>query len=243
MGYGNASWYNSSFDEMGELRPEYMSRMKKILDRAEELGMVPILGLFYFGQDQFLEDDDAVIKATKNAINWLHDHGYRNILIEVANECDNNSYDREIIKAPQIYKLINLVKSIEREGHRYPVSASFNGNRLPHPKVVEVSDFILIHGNAVHDPARITEMVQLTRQMKEYRPMPIVFNEDDHFDFDQDENNMSSAIRSYASWGYFDYRMDGESFEDGYQSVPVDWSISSDRKKAFFSKLKEVSGF
>lgn len=243
MGYGNAGWYNSSFDEKGELRPDYMFRMKKILDWADELGMVPIIGLFYFGQDQYLEDDKAVINATKNAINWLHDQGYRNILIEIANECDNKAYDREIIKAPNIHKLINLVKSIERDGVRYLVSTSFNGNQLPHPNVVEASDFILLHGNGVKDPARITEMVILTRGMEEYRPMPVVFNEDDHYNFDQVENNMFSAIRSYASWGYFDYRRDGESFENGYQSVPVDWRISSDRKKAFFSKLKEITGF
>ena len=36
--------------------------------------------------------------------------------------------------------------------------------------------------------------------------------------------------------------MAGESFDDGYQSVPVNWGISSPRKKAFFEKLKEVTG-
>ena len=37
--------------------------------------------------------------------------------------------------------------------------------------------------------------------------------------------------REYASWGYFDYRMKGEGFDDGYQSVPVNWGISSPRKR------------
>jgi hypothetical protein len=242
VGYGNANWYNSTFDSQGELRPAYLSRMKKILDRAEALKMVPIVGLFYFGQDQFLKDDQAVIRATENAVDWLLEQGYRNILIEVANECDNNAYEREIIQASRIHELINLVKSREKDGFRYLVGASHNGNRLPQPNVVEASDFILIHGNGVEEPGRITEMVEQTRQMQAYRTMPIVFNEDDHFDFQREENNMVNAIRSYASWGYFDYRMDGESFEDGFQSVPVDWTINSERKKAFFNKLKEITG-
>ncbi len=54
-------------------------------------------------------------------------------------------------------------------------------------------------------------------------PMPILFNEDDHYDFDTLTNNFRAAIDEYASWGYFDYRMKGESFDDGYQSVPVNW--------------------
>ena len=47
MGYGNKNWYNSAYDEAGELKPDYMARLKKILDKADALGMAPILGLFY----------------------------------------------------------------------------------------------------------------------------------------------------------------------------------------------------
>jgi hypothetical protein len=36
--------------------------------------------------------------------------------------------------------------------------------------------------------------------------------------------------------------MEGEGFDEGYQSVPVNWSISSQRKRGFFSLLKEMSG-
>ena len=46
--------------------------------------------------------------------------------------------------------------------------------------------------------------------------MPVLFNEDDHYGFDQPTNNMVAAIQAFASWGYFDYRRDGEPFEDGH---------------------------
>jgi hypothetical protein len=36
--------------------------------------------------------------------------------------------------------------------------------------------------------------------------------------------------------------MKDEGFDEGYQSVPVNWSISSDRKKGFFNKLEEITG-
>lgn len=235
-------WENNAFNADGSLRDAYMKRLEKILDKANEIGMVPIVGLFYFGQDERLLDDDAVRNAVDNAVTWILEKGYENVLIEIANECNNRGYQREIIKQENTHALINQAKGITKNGKRLLVATSFNGNTLPPGNVVEVSDYILIHGNGVHQPERITEMVQLVRAMPEYRPMPIVFNEDDHFDFDQPMNNMIAAFQSRASWGYFDYRMKDEGFVDGYQSVPVDWGINSERKKAFFGKLKEITG-
>ncbi len=116
MGYGNKGWHNSAYEANGDLRPAYMNRLKKILDKADALGMAPMLGLFYFGQDQFLEDDAAVISATENVIDWLFEQGYRHVLIEVANEYDNRAYDRDIIKADRIHELTKLIQGKEKEG-------------------------------------------------------------------------------------------------------------------------------
>jgi len=204
--------------------------------------MIPIVGLFYFGQDQLLYDDEAVRKAVDNAIAWILDKDYEHILIEIANECNNRKYDREIIKQENVHQLINQVKGITKNGRRLLVATSFNGNTIPPGNVVEVSDFILIHGNGVDQHERITEMIEMVRAMPEYKTMPIVFNEDDHFDFDKPMNNMLAAFKAHASWGYFDFRMKDEGYENGFQSVPVDWGITSERKKAFFGKLKEITG-
>ena len=74
--------------------------------------------------------------------------------------------------------------------------------------------------------------------------MPILFNEDDHFHFDQPVNNMVASVQEYAGWGFFDYRLKGETdYKEGYQSVPVDWGIRSERKKGFFGLLKEMTGY
>ncbi|MGI6566229.1 MAG: hypothetical protein ACOX3I_02705 [Limnochordia bacterium] len=84
---------------------------------------------------------------------------------------------------------------------------------------MSVSDFVLIHGNGVEDPNQIAEMVETVRLMPEYRaPMPILFNEDDHFDFEKDKNNMMSAINAYASWGFLE--CGDNNYRDGYQSPP-----------------------
>ena len=72
--------------------------------------------------------------------------------------------------------------------------------------------------------------------------MPILINEDDHENFDQPTNNITVAVSEHVSWGWFDYRRKGESLNEGYQSPPVNWGISSDRKRGFFNLLKELTG-
>ncbi len=240
LGYGNNGWINPGFDSLGNLRKDYLGRLEKILDKADELGMVVILGYFYFGQDEYLKDEQAVINAVDNTTRWILKKGYKNLLIEINNEC-NVRYDHKILQPVRVSELIKRVKKLS--GNRLLVSTSYGGNSLPSSAVIAASDYILLHGNGIKDPKRIKEFVQEVRQNSSYTPKPILFNEDDHFDFEKEANNFHSAVQSYASWGFFDYRMKDEGYESGFQSVPVDWTISSDRKKAFFNKLKEVTGY
>jgi hypothetical protein len=230
-------WENNAYESDGTLRPAFVKRMEKIIEEADKLGMVVILGYFYFGQDERLKDEKAVINAVDNVTNWLMKKGYKNVIIEVGNESNNRAYQHEILKQDRIHELILRIKEMAPQ---LLVSTSFNGNTLPPEKVVEVSDYVLIHGNGVHEPMRITEMVEQVRAMSTYSPKPIVFNEDDHFDFDKPVNNFVNATKAYASWGYFDFRMKDEGFDEGYQSVPINWGISSERKKGFFNKVKEI---
>lgn len=242
-GYSKSQpWNNPAFAADGTLRADYAARAARILDRADELGMVVILGLFYFGQDERLANEAAVIRAVDQTLDWLFAHGWRHALIEINNETTNN-YDHAILRPDRVAELITRVHQRARDGRRFLVGTSFTGRKVPDDGVVKVSDFLLLHGNgAASNPAFITQMVRQTRALPSWRPMPIVFNEDDHFDFDKPENNFVAAVRAGASWGFFDYRMKDEGFADGYQSVPVDWGINSPRKKAFFAKLREITG-
>jgi hypothetical protein len=231
-------WHNNGFNADGSLRPGYLRRLERILDRADQLGMAPIVGYFYFGQDQRLAGDAAVRRAVRDATTWLLRKGYRNILVEIANECDNRKYEQPLIQATRVHELIGLAQEVGRR--TFPVSVSFNGGSIPTPNVVGAADYLLLHGNGVANPDRITRMVRETRAVPGSRPMPILFNEDDHFDFDMPRNNFIAAVSEYASWGYFDFRMKGEGFDEGYQSVPVNWGISSARKRGFFGLVKEM---
>jgi len=234
-------WHNSAFAEDGSLRSEYLARTARILDEADRLGMVVILGFFYFGQDERLRDEAAVLRAVDAAAGWVLDRGYRNVLIEINNEC-NVRYDHAILQPARVHELIGRVKRLARDGRRLLVSTSYGGNTLPGADVTATADYLLLHGNGVSNPDRIAEMVRETRRSAASAPKPILFNEDDHYDFDKPWNNFVAATSEHASWGLFDFRRAGEGFAEGYQSVPVNWGVSSARKRGFFALLREMTG-
>jgi len=167
-------------------------------------------------------------------------NGYSNILIEINNECDIR-YDHNILQPENVSKLIKRVQKMS--DNKLLVSTSFKGNKVPTENVIASSDFILLHGNGINNPSGITTLIEKVKRADTYNKKPILFNEDDHYDFNKEHNNLNAAIESYASWGYFDFRREDENYESGFQSVPVDWKINSDRKKQFFSKIKEITGY
>ncbi len=243
VGYQGMPYTNPGFHKDGSLMEPYMQRLDNVLKKADELQMIVILGIFYFRQDQYLTDEAAIKNATNNLVDWLFEKGYRNVLIEINNETHYGSYDHAILLPDRVHELIKMVKKKRKNGYRYLVGTSFGGCKIPTSNVVKVSDFLLIHGNGANKPELLTELAIDTRNVKGYRKMPVINNEDDHFDFDKDTNNFTTSIENYVSWGYLDFRFPGETdYKEGYQSVPVDWGINSDRKKGFFNKVKEITG-
>src|SRR5215470_16101098 len=98
-GYSRSQpWVNSSFEADGTLRQDYMSRLGRILDRADELGMVAIVGFFYQAQERRMNDEQSIVRAADAATDWLIDRGYTNVLVEVANEADNSGFAHDIIR-------------------------------------------------------------------------------------------------------------------------------------------------
>jgi hypothetical protein len=236
---GEQPWYNSAFDDNGALRKTYLRRAARILKEADILGMAPILGCFYFGQDLRLRNEAAVIRGLEEAAAWVGESGHRNVLLEVNNECDHD-YHHAILHPDRVHELIDRAKSLRWRGERLLVGTSFGGGTIPPEDVVAASDFVLLHGNGIHDPAAIAGMVDQVRRLPSYRHKPILFTEDQACNFDQPNNNMLAAARSYASWGFLDV---GENnYRDGYQSPPVNWGINTTPKQGFFRLVQEMTG-
>jgi hypothetical protein len=250
QGYSwNQPWKISGFSADGTLKPAWMARLESVIGACDRLGMVVVLGLFYGKQSGSLADETAVKAAVANTVDWLVERNATNVLLEIGNEVDlQGAFVHPIITAPRCHELIVLAK--KRSAGRLAVSASLIGLDAPPEAIVASSDFLLPHGNRVHgpdgplqpSPHGIRLQLARWRASPAYRGQPLVYNEDDHYEFDRPDNHFVAAVGSGASWGYFDYRMSRERFEDGFQSLPVDWTISSKRKRAFFGLLKEITG-
>src|SRR5260370_38012743 len=95
---------------------------------------------------------------------------------------------------------------------RLLVRASLLAVEAPPSAILATADFLLPHGNRIHGPLGATQpsphgiRLQVTnwRAAAGYRGQPIVYNEDDHFEFDKPDNHFVAAVESGASWGFFD---------------------------------------
>ena len=227
-GTGGQPWDNSAFNSDGSLKPAYLMRIDQAIRALDAQGMVAILGYFYFGQSGRLASETAVRNATANATQWVLSQGYRNVLIEIANETDSPEYAYPILQPPRVIELIKAVQTQSASfGRRLYVSTSFTGGVIPPFEIAQAEDFILLHGNN-QTAAAITSMVNTVRGYNLNKP--VMFNEDS-----TDIENFESATNNQASWGYHDTGQNN--YVDGFQTPPTNWSINTAPKKNFFNLL------
>jgi len=246
---------NSAFREDGGLKPAYCARLSRVLEAADECGMIVIVNYFYIRQIKALPTDEAVFAAAENASRWLLESGYRNVLVDAANEAGRKWWgDRDLFTKERIHEVIEAAKRPVVDGRRLLVGAStLGGMNVESPSWIEASDFLMPHGNGC-TPEQIREKVRITRATDEYkkRPMPILFNEDS-----ARLENMEAAVDEYCSWGYYaqgagsreepydsTWGAEREKTYDalsGFQTVPVNWGINTERKVEFFRRVKDIT--
>lgn len=239
-------WQFSGFDGDGHLLVDYRRRLERVLAATNSLGMVVILGLFYISAKPALRDEVAVVRAVDEVVEFLCAGGHTNVLVEVGNEIDLPPWVHDIVKPPRSHELVERIQKasagrLKTPARRLLVSTSYV-YAAPPANFLAVADYILLHGNASKTPDALRALIRSTRAAPGYKGQPLLINEDDHYEFDKPDNNFLAAVEEHCGWGYFDYRLDRERFADGYQSLPVDWAISSPRKKAFFDLLQTVTG-
>ncbi len=241
QGYSwNHPWNFSGFAADGTPLSDTLGRLEHVLDAADAAGVAVILGLFYGWASRRLVNEAAVVRALDTTIGHVMAGGWRNVLIEIGDGIGSPGFNHPILTPGSCAELVTRVR--EATWGRLQVSTSCAGAMVPPDGLIAVSDFILLHGNTVATPAGIAAMVAAVRASPGFRGQPILFNEDDHADFAAPDNHMLAALRAGAGWGFFDYRRIGEGFAEGYQSLPVDWSIQSARKRGFFGLLADITG-
>ena len=229
-------YINSAYDPQGKLKPDYMARLERILDRAAELGMAVILGLAYFGIDhRYIETPDAAIAMTDELVDWLAERNYRHVLIEVANERTHISTRAGDVEALELMdRMRERSAAAYGDGFTLLCSTSLGGGQMHSDEYLRAMDYVLVHGNGC-GPERHVQMIEEIRASEVWieNPTPIVFNESH-----TDVSALWACAQNHASFGYFDQGTND--YHDGYQTPPVNWSINTDAKRRFFELLRGI---
>jgi hypothetical protein len=164
---------NSAFLNNGDLRSGYLTRVARVIERADALGAVIILSLYYQRQDQHLQDERAVRTGVVNAADWIRRKGYQNVVLEIANEYGHGGFNHAILRSDA--GVAGLLRLAKNRHPALPVTASYLRSGHITSQVAAASDLILVHFNkvALSDiPARVRAV------RSAYPSKPIVCNED-----------------------------------------------------------------
>jgi hypothetical protein len=246
------NYINTAFRPDGSLKHPYLDRLLQVLKAADECGMIVIVNYFYWRQERF-EGDAAIRRAVAEATGWLLETGFGNVLVDMRNEITEGD---GLLHSGGIHDLLDIVRSTTRHGRRLLVGASTHPvKHLPGGKWPAYVDFFMPHGNDSQPDAWRTELRALkTSEPLKMRPRPVCCNEDSI-----DIRNMEVCLDEGCSWGYYDqgygcgqkqgkhdWAVRGREGQyehlSGFQTLPVNWSINTDHKRAFFSRLSEVTG-
>jgi hypothetical protein len=246
-------YINSAFHPDGTLKPAYCDRLGRVLDAADTAGMVVIVNYFYWRQLDKMEGEPAIVRAVEETTDWLLQTGHRNILVDVMNEFREGT---GLMTSERIHELIELVQQTTLEGRRLLASSSIMPTDiLAEGRWREVQDFYLPHGNNFWAD-ELREKLQALKETDAYRanPRPLLINEDAFY-----LDSLEAAVDEYASWGFYcqGYGCGGwrhgrynwpsrpreKRYADlsGFQTVPVNWSINTDFKRAFFDRVAEIT--
>ena len=192
-GYG--PFINTAFLKNGDLKPTYLARVAKVIERGDALGAVIILVLYYQRQDHLLQDAQAIRNGVTKTADWLRQKGYRNVILEVVNEYMHRGFEHDILRSDaSVADLIGLAKQ------RYPgllVSASHVRNGKISARVARASDLIIVHYNSL-TLSEIPDSVKAIRRA--YPGKPILCNEDARIRYNA-AAAASASVRVDASYG------------------------------------------
>lgn len=97
----NTSRQYNIFNADGTLKSDGLARLRAVLDALDARRMTACVVYFYQERDQDITIDDAtnrhLFAAIDNLTRWLTHEGYRNVLVDVANEHAHSGFDHAIL--------------------------------------------------------------------------------------------------------------------------------------------------
>lgn len=225
----------SMFDSSGDLRADARDRLTQVITAADANGLLVNVQYFYRTADLHL-NSSTVLNAVDQATTFLRDLNVGNVFVEVANEVNAKNYDVPELKPDQIDDRIAQIKSIWPEAL---VSVSMSGGKLYPANISAAVDWSSVHGNGLS----VSNTTLRTNQLRALNK-PVIFTED----YWDGGTTMNAAVSAGAGWGFYEQGCEFEGnyngsarYRDGFQSLPVNWSLSNPTKLAFFERVAQLT--
>ncbi len=238
--------HNSGFLSNGEIDPAYGDRLSRVIEACDTLGMVVILQLFYFGQDTVFPGEEEIKRAVDEAVDFVCERAYTNIIVEIANEVMWGHYHHGILKPNRVAELIVRAKERAEHFHGRRLLVSTSEAALLNEKqwglheidaVFSAGDLVILHGpdelEIEGEPSDVTECrakVDLIKARPWYqeRPLPILFNES------SGKRAFELSVKLGVSWGLHSSKY--------LQTVwPPRWGVWDNEIRWFFERVKELT--
>jgi len=238
-------YHNSGFNADGSIDAVYARRISAVVEACDRLGMVVLLQLFYFGQDTVFAGEKGVRAAVDCAVDYVCTSGYRNVIVEIANEVMAGHYHHSVLKPGRVAALIRRARRRARYRHGRPLFVSTSEAALLNPgqwtpqetdAVFEACDLILVHGGDNVETGRVGDASDLVRKVEFLRarpwyvnaPRPIATNEA------HGEQAFDALLRRGVSFG-----LHSTVFQTMY---PPRWGVWENETTWFFERVKALSG-
>ena len=215
---------NSAFNPDGSLRNSYLKRVQRVIEACDRHGAVVILGCYYQRQDQVLKDEEAVRAGVVNVVKWIQANGFRNVVLEIANEFGHSGFDHQLLKTAE--GQVALIRLAKQTAPDLLVSTSGLGDGGQHERVDQASDFLLVHFNST----RLEDIPRRIASLKTYGK-PIVCNEDQKTG-EAGAQAAELCVANGASWGLMEEKVN--------QHFPFTFNGAAD-DPAVYAKLKQLA--
>jgi hypothetical protein len=214
---------NSAFASDGTLRGSYIARAAQIIEACDAAGLVVILGCLSPNQDQHLEDSAAIREAVVGTAAWVHSRGYKNVLLEVADDHLQAGYDHEKLHDPTL--VASLIRAAREAAPGLLISASGAPNGRVNHLVAGASDFLLLHFHRVPSEQVFRRSASAAKHVK-----ALVCNADAKTG-EAAVSTLESAVQALCSWGYANPKNERHPFRfDGPEDDPE-----------FYGKLRDLT--
>lgn len=236
----------SAYNPDGSLKPEWTARLDRLLEAADQRGLIVCLVLFQQDQDEVLESPEAIVAAAGNVARHLIERDARNVIVDVADAWDEpeGRWDHRRFVPRYVEFLIRAVREqFQHASFSLPIGASSGSGMLYPMSLARLCDLVLLQG----DGRTPSEKLARSKQFKQYgRPVLMVSDSSGAAATNAELARESSIAQAYlegaAGWSFvpaltanrfpFDYELaDSAVFEDSW---PADT-----RHRAYFRAMLE----